>query len=108
MNRSKKLDKLRLLREFEKVLPEISIETMENIDLVFDAQIDQESLEEFLLEIEDAYGVRFNLDFRRHFPNWFSIFWENWLMDLFPPLHKLRRKRFEPLTPEVVWRSLSK
>lgn len=77
----------------------------ENVDLVFDIDIDIDSLEEFLQEIETELHVRFELDLGLYFPGWLSPF------SIFHPFEKdsflgrLRPKYFETLTPKKIWRS---
>lgn len=67
-------DAEKLKREFVLSWPTLPEVGMEDCDLVFDHEMDIDSLEEFLQEQGESLSVSFNLDLPAYFPGWFSPF----------------------------------
>jgi hypothetical protein len=85
--------------------PSLPEEKLEEVDLVFDHSVDLESLEEFLLEQQNAFSVEFQLDLAKFFPGWFSLFFhlKGGLFSGFLKRHA--KQRYQTLTVAKIWQS---
>lgn len=83
--------------------PELGDPDFDTAELVFKYEVDPETLEEFLIEIEENLAVEFFIDLKKYYPVWYSILY------IFPNLRHRRvlgrylTGRFDALTPLTLW-----
>jgi hypothetical protein len=97
-----------LKRAFLLSWPSLLSAELEEADLVFDHNVDLDSLEEFLLEQQRELSVEFNLNLAQYFPGWFSPFFHLKGGILSKYLKRLAKQRYPTLTVVKIWQSAIK
>ena len=85
--------------------PSLTIENLEDANLVFDHYVDLDSLDELLVELEETLSLKFQIDLAEFFPGWFSIFFHLDGAIFEDYLRPLAKRRYSPLTISKIWQS---